>query len=184
MTIRKRQALRSRKSRKNFNDKSMKTKSILWLGMLIVAAIVFGSCSTEDLLGDGTDRYIKFKYGGKEYNISGELVQFTKVSETSYVVFGSNMSLHMLTISIEHAIEEGKTYDINCGTPSGSAAINVLFTGGMSTADQSDVGEAPRKIGELSITKKTAKHLSGTFYCKMLKGNITDGTFSAPLGDL
>jgi hypothetical protein len=164
----------------------MKLKSILFMWMLVCASVTLFSCNKDDKDKDddkGNDNatpYITFKYNGTAYNISGELIYFSRSDETGYAIIGIDASMNMLTITVEHNIEEGKTYDIKCGSPNGASDINIVLTIGILIADGSYVGPSIEKIGELTITKKTADHLSGTFYCKMLKGEITDGKFSAP----
>jgi hypothetical protein len=150
--------------------------------MLICASVTLFSCSKdkddEDKKSeDNAASYIKFKYNGTAYNISGQLVYFTEPDKNSYTIMGIDMAMNMLTIGVGHNIEEGKTYDIKCGTPDGAPDISIAFTGGL-IGDMSFVGPDVEKIGELTITKKTDERLTGTFYCKMLKGDITEGSFS------
>ena len=125
------------------------------------------------------DDYITFKYNDTEYKILTDC-NFSNSIDMSYTISGRDETTDkLIIIDIDYTIESGHTYNIyNSAPPYVTAAINIYFTVGEELNEQSYVNAKISEIGKLNITEKTNERLSGTFSCRMLNGEITDGRFS------
>jgi hypothetical protein len=127
--------------------------------------------------------FISFKYGGTAYEIRGDnLCLFSRYGEGSFKITGNDPAAkNAFAISIEREIEKGSVFDIYTSSPYLASAISILFSSGEAITERSfsikEIGQID-KIGQLIITEKTANRLSGTFSCRMMNGEITDGQFS------
>ena len=127
--------------------------------------------------------FAAFTFGGKTYRIADDKTCiFTKQSDEYYVVECSDAATQQaLSISIAKKLEAGQSYDIYSGSPYIMAAIKLLFTEGTTIAEESFWTEDMSQmtiIGKLTITELTDNLLSGTFNCRTMHGEITEGTFS------
>jgi hypothetical protein len=159
-----------------------------------VTAVAAGSTTITVTTADGgktatcevtveSPYYATFKYDGVAYKIADEKTCiFTKHSDTYYVVNCSDAETKQaLTISISKNLEPGRTYDIYAGSIYVMTDIKLLFTAGETIAEESfctDDMEQTGIIGELTVTELTDELLSGTFKCRTMNGEITDGRFN------
>jgi len=125
------------------------------------------------------DDYIMFKYNDTEYKILTDC-NFSNSFDMSYTISGRDEATDkLIIIDIGYAIVSGHTYKIyNSAPPYVTSAINIYFTVEDEVNEQSYVADKISEIGKLNITEKTNERLSGTFSCRMLNGEITDGRFS------
>jgi len=157
--------------------------------MLCVAA--FTTCTIDKRVGgidDNDDKapanYITFKYNGTAYSIANdETCVFTNHFDEYYQIEGSDPTRKQaLSITIGTTLKAGGTYDIYASSPYETAIIRILFSEGTSIAEESFyyTGDAVQvtKIGKLTVKELSGTRLSGTFECRTINGEITDGTFS------
>ena len=154
----------------------MKKNTILSMWLFACIMVIFISCTKDE---PDADSYIMFKYDDIEYKITGDC-DFANSADMNYVISGKEKESDKLFImNIGYTIEKGHAYDIyNSSPPYESAAISILFIDGEEFAEQSYVADKVGIIGQLIITEKTDERLSGTFSCRMLNGELTDGKFS------
>jgi hypothetical protein len=125
--------------------------------------------------------FISFKYNGTAYEIRGDgKCLFTSYEESHYVISCSDAIMkNAITLSVERILKKDNTYNIyNSSPPYLTSTIHILFSSGETIFDEGFTSDKIEKIGEISITDNTEERLSGTFFCKMTNGNITDGKFS------
>ncbi len=148
-------------------------KSIL---LIFCFAVSFFACKKDDN-STKPSYYMNFTYNNKQYNIK-DMVTFTN-EDNAYGIIGIDQNMNMLTISSSLKLEKGKTYDILSGTTTIPPSTVIMLTADL-IGDQSAVdAENPTKIGELIINELTSEIITGKFSCKMMKGNISNGDFSA-----
>ena len=154
----------------------MKRKSILFAWLLASITTTLISCTKDE--PDGNN-FIIFTYDDTEYKITGDC-DFRNVAELSYVISGKDEASDRLFImNINRTIEANNTYDIyNASPPYTTAIISIVFLNGEEFTEQSYTADNSNIIGKLTITEKTEERLSGTFFCRMLDGDFTDGQFS------
>ena len=107
---------------------------------------------------------------------------FTKHADNYYVVNCSDtIATQALTISIAKNLEKGKSYDIYSSSIYVMSDIKLLFTAGETIAEESvwtdDITQTLTVIGSLTVTELTDELLSGTFTCRTMHGEITEGIF-------
>ena len=126
--------------------------------------------------------FAAFKFDGTDYRIADDKTCiFTYHSESYYVINCSDEETKQaLNISISEKLERGGSYDIYSGSPYIMSAIKLLFTAGETIAEESfwtdDFSQAGI-VGKLTITELTDDLLAGTFTCRTMNGEITEGTF-------
>ena len=147
-------------------------------------AVVCTACSKdEDSSSEGT-YFVKFDYKGEHYIINGDeetkgRVYFNRF-DNGIAVIGFDLSGRNLAISIGQDVETGTVYDIMGGDTSTKPAIVVTYASLIPVvADMSTTGTG-RKVGELSLNELSDKVIKGTFHCKMLHGEMSNGEFCAP----
>ena len=126
--------------------------------------------------------YAAFRFDGKDYRIANDnTCIFTKHSDEYYVVNCSDtVKKHALSISIAKKLEKGKSYDIYSGSIYVMTSIQLLFTAGEDIAEESfwtDDMAQTGVIGSLAMSELTDELLSGTFRCRTMNGEITEGRF-------
>jgi len=126
--------------------------------------------------------FASFNFDNRDYRIADDRTCiFTRHSENYYVVSCSDaVTKQALSISIAQNLETGKTYDIYSGSPYVMSAIKLLFTEGESIAEESFWTEDFSQeglIGKLTVSELTDELLSGTFTCRTMNGEITEGKF-------
>ena len=132
--------------------------------------------------------FVKFDYKGEHYIINDDddeakgRVYFNRL-DNSIAIVGFDLSGKNLAILIEQDVKAGIVYDIMGGDTSTKPAIVVTYASLIPVvADMSTTGTG-RKVGELSLNELSDKVIKGTFHCKMLHGEMSNGTFCAPFSD-
>ena len=126
--------------------------------------------------------FATLRFDGKTYRIAGDnTCIFTRYSDEYYVVECSDAATkRALSISIAKNLVQGQSYDIYSGSPYIMSAIKVLFTEGETIAEESfwteDISQT-EIIGKLAISELTDELMSGTFNCRTMNGEITEGEF-------
>jgi len=124
--------------------------------------------------------YAAFKFDGKDYKISNDKTCiFTKHADNYYVVECSDAETKQaLSISIAKNLVPGGSYDIYSGSPYVMTDFMLLFSAGETITEGSfwtDDLSQEGIIGKLTITELTDDLLAGTFTCRTMRGEITDG---------
>jgi hypothetical protein len=127
--------------------------------------------------------YVEFRYSGKDYKIGdNETCFFTRRSDEYYTVSCSNAaSGQAFTMTAGIKLASGQEYDIYASSVFVAAPIRILFSVGDELSEESfwtDDMSQTGIIGKLTVTELTDTRLSGTFNCRMTKGEITNGKFS------
>ena len=126
--------------------------------------------------------FAAFRFDGKDYRIADDQTCiFTKYSDSYYVIECSDTTTkEALTINISKHLAEGDSYDIYSGSPFFMSDIRLLFSAGETIEQESfwteDLSQAGI-IGKLTISELTDELLSGTFNCRTMNGEITEGEF-------
>ena len=155
---------------------------------MIPTVILWMSCSKNEPEPEPepptvADNYITFKFDGREYLIANDKnCIFSRRNERYYTISGATESTKTaFTMTVGLKIEKGASYDIYASSIYVTSSIRILFTVGnelteesFGTDDMSQVGV----IGRLTITELTDERLTGTFSCRMMGGEITDGRFT------
>ena len=160
-----------------------------------VTALAAGTTTVTVITGDGgytatceitvtieSKYFVTFKYDNKDYRISNDKTCiFTKHSDSYYVINCSDaVTKQALTINLAKKIELGKSYDIYAGAMYVMSEIKLFFTAGEDIAEESfwtDDFTQGGVIGNLTILELTDEQLSGTFKCRTMHGEITEGLF-------
>jgi hypothetical protein len=101
--------------------------------------------------------------------------------ESCNIVFKNILILKELDFSIKHDVQQGETCPIYTVTSGAAPDIEVAFWAGAGTGAfnlSQRKSASPEKAGEITITKKTADVLSGTFWCEMEVGALSNGEFT------
>ena len=125
--------------------------------------------------------FISFKYNSTAYEIRDDnLCIFTKYDESYYKITGvDTINRNAFTLVIQRFMEEGVTYNIYSSIMYSTPTIFVQFRSSDALIyDENYVTETAEVIGQLTITEKNEERLSGTFHCRMLFGDMTDGVFT------
>ena len=129
------------------------------------------------------DNYITFKFKDRDYLIANdENCIFSRRSEEYYTISGATESTQTaFTMTVGLHIAHGASYDIYASSIYVTSSIRILFMVGNELTEESfwtgEMAEAG-VIGRLTITELTDERLSGTFFCRMMGGEITDGRFT------
>ena len=126
--------------------------------------------------------FASFKFNGNDYRIADDKTCiFTQYSESYYVVTCSDaVTKQALNISIAKKIEQGGSYDIYSGSRYVTSDIQLLFKEEETFYEESiwtDNITQIEIIGKLTITELTDDLLAGTFTCRTMHGEITEGKF-------
>ncbi|MDR1813221.1 MAG: hypothetical protein LBR18_00005 [Tannerella sp.] len=165
---------------------------LIMLNIFTLLVVMLTSCEVRRYIEDeeveeddkAPANYITFKYNGTAYNIANdETCVFTNHFDEYYQIEGSDPTRKQaLSITIGTTLKAGGTYDIYASSPYETAIIRILFSEGTSIAEESFyyTGDAVQvtKIGKLTVKELSGTRLSGTFECRTINGEITDGTFS------
>jgi hypothetical protein len=127
--------------------------------------------------------FISFRYNDADYEIRGdEACVFSQYGEGNYKVTGVDSETgSAITITIEKNVKKGDEYTIYTSSPYLVSAVRIMFRYGESIAEQSfsvNTIDAIEAIGTLTVSEKTDGIFSGTFSCRMMAGEITDGKFT------
>ena len=115
-------------------------------------------------------------------NIEAQYEPYTKtyfsISNGKCEIVGTNiLIMKELAININHDVEQGKTYDIY--STSSNITLNLSAGAGTGLFNISQLKDNNnKKIGEITITKKTNNRMDGSFWSEMNMGKVTDGKFS------
>jgi hypothetical protein len=145
------------------------------ISLILISIFLFSSCSKD---GISASAYFNAKLDGKNYKCSGVYAYATTFSDT-YNIYGvadENSTGRAIYIAIDKSRTEG-TYQLN------DSKNFALFQ------DENKVGyrsDYKGGSGEVTITKKTATSVKGTFKCVVQQNpngsgksvSFTEGEFS------
>ena len=142
-----------------------------------------GKTATCNVTVKEPDNYIAFKFKDRDYLIANdENCIFSRRSEEYYTISGATESTKTaFTMTVGLHIDKGSSYDIYASSIYVASSIRILFTVDDELSEESfwtDEMAQVGIIGRLTLTELTDERLSGTFFCRMMGGEITDGRFT------